>query len=183
MSFGTQGVNDQVLVTGKPMIPIEVPHIKFVGDSPSDTYFPQAQDMPSKFNYGPVFLRNLWVPITHPGDLLWFANQGNFKVGIKKVRWSKAKYPEIELTLPKTLELALRLGAEYVEATVDLGPSKEEKYADPKVLESKLPPLDIVGLELPKLRLLARLRKVPDYERLDQKGLVQALTGKAPATA
>lgn len=109
------GVNDLAGITVKPMVWIEVPHVTWNGGKALSSR-PSIPGVPDDEGYG-AFFPNQPKPVVSPLHLKHFAKNlagSGYRLIVKKIRWSKAKYPEIEMTLPKSIETAFLLGAEYI---------------------------------------------------------------------
>ena len=108
------GVNDTLKYVGKPMVFIDIPFVRFKGGKALSAR-PAVPGVSDEDGYG-VFFPNSPVPVISPLHLKYFAQKlsSSFEIIVKRTRWSKAKYPLIEQTLPIAIETAFKLGAKYV---------------------------------------------------------------------
>ncbi len=180
-------VNDQSSMIGKQVVMIDVPHVVLKTTKGLLSY---NCKLPNGHDYKPFLPENGGKPVVNLIDLRWFAHEDRkelFRLEVRNIRWSNdprtvsdSKYLNIQKTLPKAVELAIKLGAEYVDPDTEAERKKRElmqkRVKEQSVDLADVPDtIDYNSKNVKELKLLAKIRQIPNYHKLKKADLVQVL--------
>lgn len=186
-------VNDQSSMVGKQTVQIDVPHVILKETKGLLSY---RAKLPNGHDYKPFLPENGGKPVVNLTDLRWFAHEDRkalFRLEVRNIRWSNdprtvsdSKYLNIQRTLPKAIELAIKLGAEYIDPDTDAERKKraliQRRVKEQSVDLADVPDtIDYNSKNVKELKLLAKIRQIPNYQKLKKADLVQILEAEAEA--
>ncbi len=170
------GVNDTLKVKGKPMVYIDVPFVRFKGGKALSAR-PSVPGVSDEDGYG-AFFPNSPVPVISPLHLKYFAKKlsSSYEILVKRTRWSKAKYPLIEQTLPIAIETAFKLGAKYVGDPDEPYPENKDQIMVQNIEDYTLNKKFFKDMEIGELKYRAKALNLEYTKSVKKPVLIALLT-------